>query len=248
MRLDASRHATYNRRVSFVSWQYALFLPLVVLLYWRLGGRARVWLLLAASYTFYGAWDARFLALLLASTTIDFFCGLAMVGQRETLLRVAATACMPVLWLGGCTLITQEAGQVDAWILGAAGCFPIVFTSLYAALWSQPVERQRCAFLVLSIVTNLAVLGFFKYFNFFAESALALGAQLGLDPGWTLPHIILPVAISFYTFQSIAYSVDIYRGKAGPVRDVVTFAVYLSFSRNSSPDPSSGRTTSCRSS
>src|SRR5438874_1778718 len=54
--------------VSFVSWQYALFLPAVVLLYWRLPWRGRIFLLLAGSYFFYGMWDARFLALLLTTT------------------------------------------------------------------------------------------------------------------------------------------------------------------------------------
>ncbi len=215
--------------MSFVSWQYAIFLPLVALLYWRLAGRARIWLLLAASYTFYGVWDARFLALLLSSTCIDFFCGLAMVGRRESLARVAATSATPVVWLGGYALFTGTTAAVDGWILVAAGVFPMLFTCLYAALWSQPAQRQRRAFLLFSILSNLAVLGFFKYFNFFADSALALCTQAGWNPGWVLPKIILPVAISFYTFQSIAYSVDIYRGKAEPVRDVVTFAAYLSF-------------------
>lgn len=229
MRLDARIHATYKPRVSFVSWQYALFLPLVALLYWRLSGRARIGLLLAASYTFYGVWDARFLALLLTSTCIDYFCGLAMVGQRVSLARVGGVALLPAVLLGYVGLYTEKSGVVDGWILFAAGCFPIVFTALYSALWSQSAERQRRAFLILSIVTNLVVLGFFKYFNFFAVSALSLCAQAGWNPGWVLPKIILPVAISFYTFQSIAYSVDIFRGKAEPVRDVVTFAAYLSF-------------------
>ncbi len=215
--------------MSFVSWQYALFLPLVALLYWRLTGRARIWLLLGASYTFYGVWDARFLALLLTSTCIDYFCGLAMVGQRERLTRVAMVAVLPLLSLGCVMLFTGKAASVSGWILLAAAGFPILFTALYTALWKQPADRQRRAFLVLSIVTNLVVLGFFKYFNFFADSALALAAQAGWNPGWVLPKIILPVAISFYTFQSIAYSVDIFRGKAEPVRDVVTFAAYLSF-------------------
>ena len=93
----------------------------------------------------------------------------------------------------------------------------------------QQHEGQRRAFLLLSIVTNLGVLGFFKYFNFFAASALSLLSGLGWHPTWTFPHIILPMAISFYTFQSIAYTVDIYREKARPERDFLTFAAYLSF-------------------
>lgn len=215
--------------MSFISWQYALFLAGVVLAYWQLPGRARILLVLAASYCFYGYWDARFLALLLTSTTIDYYCGLAMVGQRMGGGRVFATAALPVTWLLGYTLVTGKSGAVAVWIIGVAAVFPFFFTALYEWLWRRPPERQRKAFLVLSILTNLGVLMFFKYFNFFAANALNLCAELGWKPGWTLPHIILPVAISFYTFQSIAYSVDIYRGKAEPVRDFLTFAAYLSF-------------------
>jgi len=220
--------------MSFTSWQYALFLPAVVLLYWRLALRGRMVLLLVASYIFYGAWDARFLALLLTSTAIDFYCGLAIAGERRSTRKVFAVACLPVAWLAGYPVLQRlvpqlTAAPVDGAILGTAALFPVIFTALYAALWRLPEARQRKSFLLLSILTNLGVLGFFKYFNFFGKSALALCAQFGFDPGWTLPHIILPVAISFYTFQSIAYAVDIYRAKAQPARDVLTFAAYLSF-------------------
>ncbi len=58
--------------MSFISWQYPLFLAAVVALYWQLPARGKVWLILGASYLFYGVWDARFLALLLTSTAIDF--------------------------------------------------------------------------------------------------------------------------------------------------------------------------------
>ncbi len=66
--------------MSFVSWQYALFLPLLVLLYWQLPWRGRIFLLIAGSYFFYGMWDARFLALLLTTTVVDFFGVLAIAG------------------------------------------------------------------------------------------------------------------------------------------------------------------------
>lgn len=69
--------------MSFVSWQYALLLLGVFALYWRLPWRGRIWLVLGASYFFYGVWDVRFLALLLTSTAIDFYCGLAIAGERR---------------------------------------------------------------------------------------------------------------------------------------------------------------------
>ncbi len=215
--------------MSFISWQYALLLVGVFVLYWRLPWRGRIWLLLGASYFFYGAWDVRFLALLLSSTAVDFYCGLAIAGRRTPTLQVLATACLPAAWLGLYTVFFPAGAAVDGWILGTAAAFPVVFTLLYLALWRLPAARHRRAFLLLSIVSNLGVLVFFKYFNFFGDSAVTLFAKLGWQAGWTLPHIILPVAISFYTFQSIAYSVDIYRGKARPAGDFVTFAAYLSF-------------------
>ncbi len=215
--------------MSFTGWQYPLFLLGVALLYWRLPLRGRMTLLLVSSYVFYGVWDVRFLALLLASTCIDYYCGRAIVGERSPLKEVLTAALLPLLWLGGCAAFTGKSGSVQTWILGAAAVFPLLFTALYELLWRKPAAAQRRAFLLLSILTNLAVLGFFKYFNFFADSLLALASQVGFSPGWTLPTIILPVAISFYTFQSIAYSVDIYRGKAQPARDLLTFAAYLSF-------------------
>jgi D-alanyl-lipoteichoic acid acyltransferase DltB (MBOAT superfamily) len=215
--------------MSFISWQYALLLAGVFLAYWKLPWRGRIWLLLVASYIFYACWDGRFIALLLTSTIIDFYCGLAIVGERRPASHVVPVALAPFFWLGGYSLFHDQGAQVERWILASAGAFPVLFALLYQLLWRLPVGRQRKAFLLLSILTNLVVLGFFKYFNFFADSALALAGHLGWSPGWVLPNVLLPVAVSFYTFQSISYSTDIYRGKARPARDPVVFAAYLSF-------------------
>ncbi len=215
--------------MSFISWPYALLLAVVFLAYWRLPWRGRIWLLLGASYVFYGCWDGRFLALLLTSTIIDFFCALAIAGERRPTWHVAAIAVAPFLWLGGYAWFRQHGATVDHWILAGEAGFPIFFALLYHSLWRLPAGRQRKAFLLLSILTNLGILGFFKYFNFFASSALALASSLGWTMDWVLPHVILPVGISFYTFQSISYSTDIFRGKAQPARDPVVFAAYLAF-------------------
>jgi len=215
--------------MSFNSWPYGVFLGIVFLLYWQLPWRGRLVLLLGASYFFYGFWDVRFLALLLTSTTIDYYCGLAINGRRDGVAKVALTACLPAIWLTICATTPGRRAEVHHWIIGAALAFPMVFTGAYEIFWRLPEVRQRRAFLLLSIVTNLGVLGFFKYFNFFADSLSGLLGQFGWRPDWVLPHIILPVAISFYTFQSIAYSVDIYNGKAKPAQSLLTFAAYLSF-------------------
>jgi len=216
--------------MSFVSWQYLGFLALIVLIYWQIPLRGRLTLLLAGSYFFYGVWDARFLALLMTSTTLDFFCGLGIVGKSRPLLMVVGTATCPFLSLLLCRVFSTEVQKpVDFWILGLALGFPLFLALFYRFLFHMKEVDRRKGFLLLSILSNLAVLVFFKYFNFFAASLEGLGTQMGFSFGWTLPHVILPVGISFYTFQSIAYSVDVYRGKAQPSEDLLTFASYLSF-------------------
>lgn len=215
--------------MTFTSWQYALFLPLVVLLYWPLPRLGRMALLLAASYFFYGMWDLRFLALIMASTGIDFFCARSLVGAREGGGKIILTTLAPLLWLGGCSLFGENVVEISQVSLGVAAAFPLLFVPLHEWIWTWGEEKRRRGFLWLSILTNLAVLVFFKYFGFFADSLVSLLGMAGIDPGWTLPHIILPVAISFYTFQSVAYSVDVYKGKVQPVPDLLTFAAYLAF-------------------
>ena len=90
-------------------------------------------------------------------------------------------------------------------------------------------SERRGRYLAASLVTNLGILGFFKYFNFFVDSFAAFLEPLGLGgPGIAL-RVILPVGISFYTFQTLAYSIDVYRGRQQPTRDFTSFALYVSF-------------------
>jgi D-alanyl-lipoteichoic acid acyltransferase DltB (MBOAT superfamily) len=228
--LDKTKLVQHDEsRVSFVSWQYALFLPAIVLLYWQLPWRGRIFLLLAGSYFFYGMWDARFLALLLTTTVVDFFGVLAVAGRKKSAIVVIGIGLLPLGWLLGCSAFYSVQRTVAEGIIFAAAVFPIVYGTLYHLLWRLPVERQRRAFLLLSLGSNLGALGFFKYFNFFAGSLAALLAKLGWNPGWTLLHVILPIGISFYTFQSISYAVDAYRGVAKPSEDFFTFAAFVSF-------------------
>lgn len=158
----------------FNSWEYAVFLPAVVLVYYCLNLRAQNLLLLAASYLFYGFWDWRFLTLLWLSTAVDF-----------TVAR---------------------------------------------AMRQHPLGSQaRKRLLLISLCTNLGLLGFFKYFNFFIDSASMMLAGSGLDINpWAL-QIILPVGISFYTFQTLAYTIDVYRGRVEPTDDITVFALYVAF-------------------
>lgn len=87
----------------------------------------------------------------------------------------------------------------------------------------------RRAWLLVSLVGNLSILGFFKYFNFFMESAAALIRLLGFGVSVPALQIILPLGISFYTFQTMSYSLDVYRNKLRPTRSVLDFALFVAF-------------------
>lgn len=89
--------------------------------------------------------------------------------------------------------------------------------------------RRRRALLLLSVIANLGVLGFFKYFNFFAASLQAALAPFGIHPGWTALNIILPVGISFYTFQSMSYSFDVYRRHMPACRSWADYVTFVAF-------------------
>jgi alginate O-acetyltransferase complex protein AlgI len=90
-----------------------------------------------------------------------------------------------------------------------------------------PLRKRR--FFIISLLTNFGILGFFKYFNFFADSTRELFSAVGfqLDP-FTL-NVILPVGISFYTFQTVAYSFDVYRGREKATHDFISFAIYVAY-------------------
>ena len=93
----------------------------------------------------------------------------------------------------------------------------------------EPARQGARRWVATSVVVNLCFLGFFKYFNFFVDSADALLAAAGLQTLGTRLHVVLPVGISFYTFQSISYIVDVYRGEVRPARDPIDFALFVAF-------------------
>lgn len=160
----------------FNSLDFAIFLPIVFVLYWFVTGknlRFQNILLIIASYIFYGAWDWRFLFILMFSTLFDFFIGQALEHQKD--------------------------------------------------------QSRRKLLLAASVAINLCLLGFFKYFNFFIDSFIGAFSFFGYDIGVRTLTILLPVGISFYTFQSLSYTIDIYRGKLKPAKDLITFAAFISF-------------------
>ena len=157
----------------FTELQFWIFLAGVIALYAILPHRAQNRMLLVASYIFYGAWDWRFLGLILFSTCVDYVLALRM-------------------------------SQEDS-------------------------NRRRRRLMSISVIVNLGMLGIFKYLGFFADTLHALLVKFGFHPSpWAL-SIILPVGISFYTFQTLSYTIDVYRRRLQPTADFFDFALFVSF-------------------
>jgi D-alanyl-lipoteichoic acid acyltransferase DltB (MBOAT superfamily) len=109
---------------------------------------------------------------------------------------------------------------------------PLLFTTsldyviarrMVAATLAGAPDVVRRRLMVVSVVTNLGLLGVFKYFNFFAQSAVQLSRQFGAEVELQVFEIILPVAISFYTFQALSYTIDVYRGELHPTESFWDF-------------------------
>ena len=89
-----------------------------------------------------------------------------------------------------------------------------------------PTQRSKKAVMIANIVVNLGILGVYKYYDFFAREFAQL---FGMESDFLLLHLILPVGISFYTFQALSYSIDVYRKQLEPTHDIVAFTAFLSF-------------------
>ncbi len=111
----------------------------------------------------------------------------------------------------------------------------IAFTTLCSYVFGTLIERfegnrKRQKWLSASnIVINLAILCVFKYYNFFAENFAALIRLFGFEADWAMLNILLPVGISFYTFQALSYTIDVYQRKLPACHDIVAFFAYISF-------------------
>ncbi len=90
-------------------------------------------------------------------------------------------------------------------------------------------NKRRKQLLTISLIANLGILAFFKYFNFFADSLEILMLSIGIQPSFNTLNIILPVGISFYTFQSMSYTIDVYRRNIPAETDFTRFATYIAF-------------------
>jgi alginate O-acetyltransferase complex protein AlgI len=235
--------------VSYASFAFWIFFFAVLAPYWRLGHRAQNRWMLAASYVFYGFWDYRFLYLILISTVIDYIGGLGVAGvqlSRAKLRRlgagmVAASAILTshvgwaAVWRG---LVGGDAATIVSALPRHLADFAVPLGTLAAVvvygralptLYALPEERRRKAFLTISMVANLAILAFFKYFDFFASGLTNLLGALGLHARVGTLGLILPAGISFYTFQAMSYTIDIYRKQCEPTDDFLDFALFVCF-------------------
>jgi alginate O-acetyltransferase complex protein AlgI len=160
----------------FNSIDFALFLPIVFILYWfvtKNNLKLQNFLIVTASYLFYGWWDWRFLSLILFSTIVDYAIG--------------------------------------------------------SKLKIEENQRKRKILLWTSILVNLGFLGFFKYYNFFLDNFISAFSFFGSEIKVSSLNIILPVGISFYTFQTLSYTIDVYKRKLEPTRDFIAFSAFVSF-------------------
>lgn len=159
--------------MNFNSWQFLVFLPLVVLLYYLLPHKARWAMLLIASYVFYMSWN---------------------------------------VWLIGLILITTV-------------------TAYGFAIGIEKTERRglKRLFLILTLVISLGLLVFFKYIDFLIESVLGVIRLFGGTPDEFALNVILPVGLSFYTFQTLSYVIDVYRGDFKAEKHFGYFALYVSY-------------------
>ncbi|MFO0945866.1 MAG: MBOAT family O-acyltransferase [Planctomycetota bacterium] len=120
-------------------------------------------------------------------------------------------------------------GSWNPWFLSLL--FLSTFIDFFAGLKLSQTDspRARHFWIVTSMSANLGILAFFKYFNFFIESAVTFSSWMGIPFHAGTLSIILPVGISFYTFQSMSYTIDVYRDKRNVVHSFLDFALYVSF-------------------
>jgi D-alanyl-lipoteichoic acid acyltransferase DltB (MBOAT superfamily) len=184
-------------------------------------------LLLISSYIFYGWWDARFLILVAVSTSVDFMAALGAAGKPVPWTdRLKSLAFLLATTLA----VFVVTGLRETWLLY------VVFVGLAALAAATeiitrhlPSEHQRRAWLFLSLVNNLGILAIFKYFNFFSGSLGGLLHYFGMHADFATLSIVLPVGLSFYTFQAISRTVDSYRGVFDPSRRLIDYAAFHAF-------------------
>ncbi|GFE70877.1 MBOAT family protein [Chroococcus sp. FPU101] len=233
----------------FNSVEFLIFLLIVYILYRFLPFRGQNVMLLVASYIFYGWWDKRFLFLIILTTALDFCCSLVIERGRLT-LKERLIPCLTVFLAAFFFLLIQwqavtfqflpfnfsiKWGQLFPqnqllWqLFGSIVLILGIVNLIYPYLVRLIDSKRRHVVLLISICANLGILFFFKYFNFFIGSAKTALSALGIEADFFQLNIILPVGISFYTFQTMSYTIDVYRKSLQATDHFFDFALYLSF-------------------
>jgi len=157
----------------FNSFEFLLFFPFVIFIYFLISHKYRWIFLLAASLFFYMYWNPIYILLIFISTLVDYLAGLLIFKNRK--------------------------------------------------------QKSKYLFLVISLTLNLLILIGFKYFNFIIDNLNLSFEILNIDTKFKFHEILLPVGISFYTFQSMSYTIDVYRGNIIPERNLARFELYVTF-------------------
>ncbi len=191
----------------FNSFEFLLFLPIVFLLYWFVfGSYAPKWLHWLANLKM-----QNFFIVVVSYIFYGWW-------DWRFLLLIALTSFCS--WGSGVLIATVETRR---W------CVSQKETNHADKRRTIGASLQQKIILWANIILNLGILGFFKYFNFFVQSFVDAFAGLGITLHATTLNIILPVGISFYTFQALSYSIDVYKDKIEATRDIVAFFAFVSF-------------------
>lgn len=118
-------------------------------------------------------------------------------------------------------------GWVQPWLALMLGVSTLADYLLAKGMKIRPIHRR--SFMAASLLLNLGVLGFFKYYNFFSEDLAGLATSLGMQGNFFLIKILLPAGLSFYTLKKLAYIIDVSRGTLQPAYSLIDFALYVSF-------------------
>ena len=234
-----------DTKMLFNSPEFILFFALVYGLYLLLPWKPQNAILLIASYVFYGWWDPRFLFLVAVSTVVDFWVGLILENGELTKKQRLLPACFLMLsaavFLGlnynnikdyGFNIYSYYS-LINGWTIfmacsGTAGFLLLLYMTYYLIHKSDYTGR-RLRYLMISLVTQLGLLSIFKYFNFFADSLTTALGSIGVETSRLHLDIILPVGVSFYTFQSLSYTIDIYRRQFKPTERFFDFALFVAY-------------------
>ncbi len=231
----------------FHTWPFAIFLLIVLPVFFALR-KTSLWLpwLTIASYFFYGWWNPYYLILVAYSTLLDYTLVALMDHCPVERGKVDIAARLrrlhfddPVIRLAFIVSSVGAAGIFIGAFLGPHSLKPalLAFGTLVAMMALGALLSSRKIWLAVSLFNNLALLLFFKYARFLVENLNALFSSLHLhwslsDPSTLMPFgltYLLPVGISFFTFQSLSYTIDFYFGKAERERNFLRFATFVCF-------------------